>query len=71
MQRNQKTNKRKNTKGYMRGFNSHALPHKDRIDKRLSALLLTPLLTFIKLEQFPFLFIVVIIFVAYCYLFKK
>lgn len=67
MNRNQKNKKRNNSRNLVpANSNSKGGKH-----SKLRPLLLTPLLTFIKTEQFPFIMIAAIIVIAYCYLFKR
>lgn len=67
MNKNQKKKRRKNSRNLV-----PTKPNgKGKNPSRLSPLLMTPLLSVIKLEQFPFIMIVAIIVIAYCYLFRK
>lgn len=67
MNKNQKKKKGKNSRNLV-----PAKPNgKGKNLSRVHPLLMTPLLSITKLEQFPFIMIVAIIVIAYCYLFKK
>lgn len=70
MSKKQRKNTRKKCAQNVR-VNPHKNRHKNTQKGWISAVLASPLLSIIKLDQFPFVVLIALVLLAYCYMYKK